>query len=385
MRNACVLGLIFAAALYSQSPVTPEQLPELRTAFEKHGDEQQLACQVMPWRTNVNFSFRIQGGYSAEVPMRQFVGEGHRVVVLMRIRPQVAEAEPYYFIQIVPLPQVPERTKSILQLNGGLFYGEGKYQVDMALTDLRGHVCRKKWNVDARLSGKERELKVVQEPGSVQSVEIPQWTGKSAVGEGAQARRATVFLNVAPLRMRSQKLSVFDRALMFGTLKAVLEQSPFTSVRLVAFNLDRHNEIFRQEVLTQDGYNRLRYSLHDLSLGTIDIAALADRTGHFDLLSRLITEETSTASPTSDAVIFIGPSIRRSDKLPEGFPTVAANGQRFFYISYSPFQTASFPDLITRVVKTLAGKWYPVHTPQELAAALQKMRRELGAPAMASN
>lgn len=386
MRKALLTGLIFAAALFGQMPVTPRRFPQLHEIFDKQEHEQTLACQVWPWRPSVSFSFRIQGGYTAELPMKQFAGGKGRMVALLRVTPHDRDNEPAYFIQRIQLPEIPENTKARMQLAGGLYYGEGKYTVDLVITDLAHSVCRKHWEMDAHLNGKERQLKVVQEPGTVQAVEIPQWTGQTAKATGTNnAKRATIFLNVAPLRMRAQKLSIFDRALLFGTLKAILEQSPFTSVRVVAFDLARHKELFRQDQFDLDGYSQLRGALNDLSLGTIDISVLNDPKGHLDLLSRLVGEETSTDGvPASDAVIFIGPSGHRTEKLPDDFPTTAASRQRFFYFAYAPFQTASFPDLITKIVRSLAGKWYPVHTPQDLAAALQKMSRELDTSASAS-
>jgi hypothetical protein len=56
-------------------------------------------------------------------------------------------------------------------------------------------------------------------------------------------------------------------------------------------------------------------SLNELEPGTIDYPTLQNRTGHLDLLSGLLTRETS-GSQKPDAVIFLGPLAHSGMRIP---------------------------------------------------------------------
>lgn len=370
-------------SLQAQIALSARQANEISGYFEHESGEKPLACSVRFFHPSLSFAFRIQSGYFADVPLKQIAGEKRSLAVMLRVASEQDGSQPYYFFQRADFKKVPDRTKAVAQLSGGLFFGEGRYRVDLVVTDDDQRVCRKQWKLEAKLSGKERQIKVLQEPGTVQPVVLPQWAGSSSAADTSHPLRATIFLNVAPLRSRSLRLSIFDRALMFGTLKAVLEQSPFTSVRIVAFNLERHQEIFRQERLDPRGFDELRNAIQEVSLATIDVSVLRQPKGHLDLLSKLVKEELAAAQP-SDAVIFIGPNAHRQDRLPEDWPATGGANPRFFYLEYAPYLGGTFPDVIARAVRSFDGKWYPVRSPQELATALKKMERALVSPSTAN-
>jgi hypothetical protein len=74
---------------------------------------------------------------------------------------------------------------------------------------------------------------------------------------------------------------------------------------------------------------------------TVDARLLQKPLGHVDFLAGLVSRECSAASPR-DTVIFVGPSSRYGNKIPEGvLPAPSESSPRFFYVRYeSPRRSA---------------------------------------------
>jgi hypothetical protein len=376
---------LFALALagsgcgWAQVMVDPEVTQRVSPAFGEIQNKAPLVGQVHIVKPRLNFGFRFQAGYYASLPYRQFASAGHRLGVALRITPK-GSGEPVYFVQPVPLPpRIPEGTKEKLEIEGGFQVGEGRYTVEWALFDESGRCLRKKWEIEARSPG--RNVRVAQPPGKVSALVMDRREILKPRDPSTQPLRVTVLLHVAPLYSRSTRLRSFDRFLLLSSLVWLLEESPFTSVKLVAFNLDQQRELYRQESFDAAGCARLADAMTHIELGTIPIDTLRRRTGHIDLLARMLNEERSATEP-ADAVLFVGPAARQFDKFPPSMiaaPTVASV-PKVFYFEYFPYwgRNAEFPDSIDHATHAAAGKTWHIHSPAELADAVHNLAKELG-------
>jgi hypothetical protein len=179
----------------------------------------------------------------------------------------------------------------------------------------------------------------------------------------------------------SAKLYAWDRVFLLETLFSLLRETPYKSIRLIAFNLDQQKELFRDDQFNVHSLTKLEQSLQDAEMATVSYQAL-QRKGWSELLTKLTQDELRTANP-SDAVIFLGPSSRFEDKIPKAtLTTLENNGRPFFYFEYYPWflKGREFPDAIHFLTKDLHGTVFPIHTAPELAVSIHKMLSQLKHP-----
>jgi hypothetical protein len=382
---ACVAGQV-----PGQVMVDPARLPARLRNFETLPDEAQLRCSVTPIKPALNFSFRLQAGYVVRVPMSQYFGPGHRWAVLTRITPEAAANNPVYLLNVLRLPNIP-KTNVEVEIGGGYFLGQGRYQVRWMLADETGRVCRKEWKIDAKPRGSDRKVKLAMAPDTVGEFRLraplrPRRNVDEAKRNADGARRdvddaapfrLTVLLHAAPLSLRRTSLRATDTVMLLGLLSSMLDRLPAKSVRLVVFNLDQHKELFRQDTFAPDTLDQVAQSINNVQLGLVDYRVLQNRRGHVDLLADLINQELQAKEP-SDAVVFLGPMARYLDKMPPAALEPAQGAApRFFYFQYKPFQRAgpNFPDSITFALQRVKGKTLIIHSPGEFAKAIAQVER----------
>jgi hypothetical protein len=198
---------------------------------------------------------------------------------------------------------------------------------------------------------------------------------------GSKGGQLTVLINAAPLNPWSRKLRAWDRAFLLDSLSSLLRQLSYSSVRVIAFNLEQQNEIFRQPDFTQADMGKLAQALRTLELGNISYSTLERKDGWAELLLGLLKEE-AQADERSRAVVFLGPTLRLNDKVP---PRMLVSYQErtppLFCVAYYPRLGADFPDSVQYLTTGLKGKVFRIHSPTELAQNLAKLRREIeGSP-----
>jgi hypothetical protein len=158
---------------------------------------------------------------------------------------------------------------------------------------------------------------------------------------------------------------------------ALLDQLPAESVRVVVFNLDQQKEIFRQNSFAPDDFREMRESLNSLELNLIDYRTLQNRRGHLNLLAKLVNDELRAEDP-ADAVVFLGPSARYTDKISEADLFTIENPPYFLYLQRKTVTgRAELPDSIQRMVKKLRGKTVQIHKPADFARAIGDLANEL--------
>lgn len=362
----------------AQNLINVSKIPEHLRDVEPDANEDKLNCAVTPIKPRLNYSFRFQTGYVIEIPLRQYTGKGHSIATLFRVTPEESEREPSYFASMIRLREVPA-TKAVLELAGGYVVGEGKYHVDMLITDSSGRVCTKKWNINAKLSNKEDDVPPGMPAGAVDEIALRRWMGSSK-GPGQEGYKVTILMNVSPMSPRSVRLGGYDRVLLLSSLTSVMERLPLRAVRLVLFNLDQQREIYRDENFQPARFGRVAQALANLELGTVDYQTLKNRTGHIDLLTDLIEEaRAGEGTDRSDAILFLGPKPWRFDKAPRSsMPERTAADPPFFYVQFRPqIAVAALTDTIMSAVKHMGGKTFDVYSPGDFAAAIRDLTKAL--------
>jgi hypothetical protein len=374
MRGILTAGLLVVPRIFAQSLIEPARIPaSLVAAFTANPVEQPLRCDVTPVQPALDFRFRFQAGYSLNVPMEQYLGPKHGWAIFTRVTPPDGKPA-VYLVSRVRLPDVPP-TKVRIDTFGGFLVGSGRYHVEWALFDDQDRVCRKDWNIEAKLSHSERNVKL----------DIPAATVADLSGNGlppqTRARdtppfRLTILLHAAPISPHRTQLRINDRILLMSTLASLAGTVPALSVRLAVFNLDKQRILFNQEDFTLASLGRVAQALSDMELDAIDYHTLQNPTGHIDLLSDLINRELASPKP-SDAVVFLGPASRYMDKMPPAAVDAAAAKLRFFYFQYRPLRMRGpmLPDSITHAVERVKGRLIHITSPGEFANAIVQLER----------
>jgi hypothetical protein len=372
MRWLCLAVLLLRFQAFGQTRVEEARIPPaLKTLLEDRDGRQSLKCEVHPLKPTLNFGFRFQSGYVVQMPLEQFLGSGHKLALAVKITPETSDASPVYLVNRIDLPEVP-KTKALAEFGGGYLLGEGRYNVQWTLVDERERVCRKSWTMEAELGRNDRKVKLAMPPNAIAELSLRRPTRKQA---DLLPLRMTVLLHAAPVSPRRTKLRTGDTLLLLGSLSSLLDQFPARSVRLVVFNLDQQNEIFRQEDFAPEHLDRVVQSINQLELGLIDYRVLQNPRGHLGILADLINKELE-ASPPSDAVVFLGPASRYLDKLPESsIAKSAENSPKFFYFQFHPYfrRNSGLPDSIQSAVSRLKGKVSIIYTPGEFAKAIEQL------------
>ena len=384
VRLAVTLCLVLVVPAGAQSPVTPGQTEKIDHVLDKEPKGARLGCAIEPVKPFLDFAFRFDAGYIVRCPWKEFAGKESTVSSYVRVTPEGGKPvvlSKGYRLRAIP-PDILAQTnlrklKATAEASGAFSVGEGHYRVEVLVVDnTTGRACKKRWKVKAARSHEQRAVPVAMKAHTVAPMAFHPWDGKlDASGTGL---RLTVLLDATPMNTRALKLRPWDQALLLESISALLLQAPCKSVRLTAFNLDQGREIFQQDRFDRSGFIGLAQALEDLELGTVSYRALQQQSWRL-LLARLTNQEVTAEQP-SDAVVFLGRATRISQRMPREMLEVRKNSRpRFFYLEYFPYwrRGNEFPDTLDDLTKARGGIVFKVHSPGELAQAIQKMLRQL--------
>lgn len=308
---------------------------------------------------------------------------------------------PWYLADTVRLPPVPA-TKAQAEGEGSFFVGEGRYLVKWLLFDNQGRICRKEWKIDARLSSGARKIDPLVPPGEVAGIS---WSAPAASQRpaGAPQLRLTVLLDVASVNPFRVVHSTHDTGLLLDALWALTEEMPARQVKLVAFHLAQQKVVFRSDGFTADAMPELARAINELQPSLVDVSVLERPRGEVDLVESLANTEALAAQPP-DAVIFLGPKVMYTERVPPGRLDLPPAIPRFFYVqcASSPFRaigrtgpmrapnfsnprpdmpfSEGSPDLIENIVARMKGKTLKVGSPEELVKAVSDTKRVVLTP-----
>jgi hypothetical protein len=375
MRSLAI-ALLLATAGAAQNIVDPARFGNMLKALEPQADEKLLRCEVTPIKPSLNFGFRFQAGYVVRVPMNQYSGAGHGWLILTRITPEGGGQQPVYLAGRVRLPPIP-KTRITFEVGGGYLLGEGRYDVNWALRDDAGRICRSSWRVDARLGRRERRMQLSMPPDTVAEFTLRGRPDRRRGADDAAPIRLTVMLHAAPLVPLRTRLRASDRVILLGLLSSLLERMPARSVRLVIFNLDQQKILLRQDAFAADAMDRVAQSLNGLDLGRVDYHVLQNPRGHVDFLAGLMNQELRAEAP-SDVVVILGPETSYVDRLPQAAleePRGAV--PQFFNLQFRLYLRGgpTLPDSIALATAKVKGKTIVIRSPADFAKAIEQIER----------
>jgi hypothetical protein len=387
-KNISLLLFSLLASASAQVPLAPEAAQQVQHLLTGGRRDEKLDCHIRPQPPFLDFAFRFEAGFTVDCPQKIFGGEAGWVASFVRVTPvkTPAKGQPAVLGEGFSIPAAsPEIRKrndlrkinSHFQFSGVFAVGEGDYSVAALVGDNRGRSVQKEWSIHARRSRAERSVQVTMAPATVVALSPKPWNGER--GDSHSLSRLTIILDAAPMNHYALKLRAWDRALLLDSLSSVLTQTRSRSVRLVAMNLDQQREIFRDDDFGEKAWPQLSARLRDLELGTVSYRVLGRERGWSDLLLGILAREIDSAAP-SDAVVFLGPTARISEKIPtELVPRRKADKPEFFYIEYYPYwlRGREYPDALAHVTHALGGQILKIHSPGELAAALKKIEEQL--------
>jgi hypothetical protein len=380
---ALVLNAALAFPSRAQSPLTPEQAEKAHQLLDGKAQGGRLGCEIEPRKPFLDFTFRFTAGIIIRCPWKEFGGKESTALILARVTPE--GGAPVLFSSMYHMRAMPpallagadvRKLKTEVEASGAFAVGAGRYLVEVLVQDNRNRICRKRWRIKA--GGREHgKVPAVLEANTVAPFGVHLWEGKSAgAGKGL---RLTVLLDAAPVDPRAPKLRAWDQEFLLDSLSSLLQQIPCQSVRLVAFNLEQQREIFRQDLFGPSDFDDLQQAFHDLELGTVSAQVLKQPQGKADLLARLTNQELIAEQP-ADAVIFLGPTSRADQKIPgEMLKPRETRAPQFFYFEYIPpwRRGREFPDTIAYLTRARDGTVAKIHSPGELAQAIQKMLKQV--------
>ena len=189
------LFVVLTGIATAQVEIDPARLAKDLRDFEHQSGEMAVKCEVMPIKPRIDFGFRFRSGYALRVPLSEYFGPGHRWGILTRVMPE-AGGKPVYLLNVIGLPDVP-KTKVEAEVGGSYLMGEGRYTVDLLLTDDSNRTCRKQWKIEAKRSGSEKKMTVRIAPGVVRQIGSRHAVVKTE--GGSRAARITVLVHAAPV------------------------------------------------------------------------------------------------------------------------------------------------------------------------------------------
>jgi hypothetical protein len=305
--------------------------------MESHPGDEPLRCEVTPVLPALNFSFRVQAGYTFHVPQTQYPGSTSGWAALTAITPDGGEAT--YLLARTRLADA-SRTGLNFDVRGLYFLGAGHYSVESILRDDRNRVCRKEWQISVEPA---RAVPAALPPGAVRQFS-PVISPDTQHPDSAPPMRLSVLLNAAALSPFRTVIRSFDRSVLLGALTALLEHLPAASVRLVVFSLEQQKEVYRAENFSHPDIGKVAGAIRSFEQATVDVHVLEKPLGYVDFLAGLIARERDAPDPP-DTIVFLGPTSRYGDKIPEGaLPAPGEKNPRFFYLRYeSPRRGVSAP------------------------------------------
>jgi len=320
------LWALGTSCLWAQAVLqTPKQIADAKELLETYRGRP-AHCEVTPTGPRFNFTLRLRAGYFARVALRGARAK-QKWVVLMRVTPLKGDKTPVYLSEVLPFA-VQANNGREGEVRGFFWLGEGRYAVKWMMFDGAGDVCRKQWEVDARLTGAERKVQALMPPNTVQGVS---WSAGRR-GGAPVVGRLTILLHAASLEQGKAEPGMQSKGALLDALSALMAEIPARSVRLVMFNLDQQAELLRADGFTLERMPEVAKAM-DAVPWAVDYRLLQDPGGRVDLIEKLAAEEMRAAEP-ADAVVFLGPHSIYNGKPSAAFARSEGAKQRFYYVMY---------------------------------------------------
>jgi len=307
--------------------------------LEAAGARRDLGCLVTPRRAELGFDLRFHTGFDVTVPLREIEGEGDVLTVVFRVYPQNARDQVAFFSEHISVPFIEEDAKGDALLQGGFDLGPGSYHVDWLMRDRMERPCSSSWDVEATLTPKDQGLNLFMAANEIGEHRFEPFKDEPldrSSSPGDVPVNLRLLVNFAPEAQDAASLPPLDLSAMVSILKTIEHDPRVGKLSLVAFNMQEHRVLYRQEAADRINFPALGTALKTLKLGTVTVGNLGDRHGDTEFLGTLIEQEIGTVGH-SDAVIFAGPKAMLDGDVPQDDLRRIGNVEcPVFYMNYNP-------------------------------------------------
>lgn len=333
-------------------------------------DEQKkdLPCTVTPVKPVLGFDLRFHSGYDIVLPLKEIAGDRNLLTIVFRVTSATDKDSPRYFSQKYNVPEIDDDAKGDTYLGGGFDVGEGDYHVDWLMRDRIERVCSSSWDITARLTPKDQNVKLPIAPNAIEASNLEFFKPEPAVtrAKGEDAFSVKIIVNYAPQEGYASSMQPIDTSALVSILRNIAREPRITRFSVVAFNMNAQKVVYRQEDSDRIDFPALGKALSSLKFGMVDYRSLSDPHSGSDFLSKLVMTELSNNK--SDAVIFAGPKIGLdNDVPPDDLKELASVPFPVFYLNYNltPVQNP-WRDPIGNVVRHFRGYEYTIARPRDL-------------------
>lgn len=379
----CLPGLAAGLVLNAQTPIVGSGPGGVVRIFntdlavlEVQEPRKDLPCTVTPVKPVLGFDLRFHAGYEVGVPLRELAGSENLLTMIFRVTPDGHKDEPFFFVQRVRVPPIPEDAKGDAYLQGSFDLGEGQYHVDWLMRDRSERVCSFYWDAEAALAPRDKQISVALPPASVQPSETEPFKEEPPVvrAQGEPPLNVKVLINFAPQNSRSATLQPLDTTALVSILRSISREPRIGKFSIVAFNLQEQRILYRQDRADRIDFPALGEALQSLNLGTIDLKKLIHKNGETEFLTNLIQREIG-GQEQPDALIFAGPKVMLDENIPLDSLREAGDVEYpVFYMNYNlQPQTNPWKDAIGRTVKFFKGYEFTISRPRDLWVAMTEI------------
>jgi hypothetical protein len=376
-----VLPLSFASGqtlIKASAPSEPVTLiPSDMAILESSNIRKDLPCVVTPHKTELGFDLRFHSGYDVSVPLSALEGDEDMLTVVFRVYPEGDKDHSSYFSQHFRVPEIDDDARGDAALQGSFEIGEGNYHIDWLMRDRSERPCSGSWDTQASLPTKDHDVTLFIRPNHVEEDQFEPFKDDPLNRAGQPAAdplNVKLLVNFAPQTKDAASLPPVDLAAMVSILKTIEHDPRVGKVSLIAFNMQEHRVLFRQEQADRINFPALGSALQTMKLGTVTVQNLGEKHGDTEFLSNLIEKEIGSASHP-DAVIFAGPKTALNDDVPQDdLRRIGEVECPVFYMNYNPNpQAVPWKDSIGHAVRFFRGTEFTISRPRDLWFATSDM------------
>ncbi len=347
--------------------------------LEAHEERKDLPCTVTPAKPVLGFDLKFHTGYDIAVPLREIAGNENLLTIVFRVTSHEKSGDPVYFSQRIRVPAIDMDAKGDASLQGTFDLGEGKYKVEWLMRDRTERVCAHFWETEPELPAKDKLLALNLQPGRIAASDTEEFAEDPPIQRDATEGPLSVkvLVNFAPQNANSATLQPADTAALVSILRTIQRDPRITRFSVVAFNLQEHKVLYRQETSDHIDFPAIGEALKDLQLGRVDIGRMQQKNSETEFLGRLIQDEFKVSPPGKppDAVIIAGPKVMLQENVPtEALKEVGETSYPVFYMNYNLYpQTTPWRDSIGHAVRYFKGQEYTISRPRDLWFAVSEM------------
>jgi hypothetical protein len=340
-----------------------------------------LSCQIEPVKPSLGFDLRFHSYYRVTIPRKMFEQGDSALSVIIRVRP-ANQLRPAYFVQRVAVPKLPAETKGMGLFAGGFDVGPGRYIVDWMMRDRVGRTCSSHWEIEAKLSLRERRVPLTLGENMIaQGLTTPFDDEPTSDHATTQGLRVKILLNVSPAGDKESLLEPQYAHVLISMLRSIVRESDMKSVSLIAFNMRAQKVVYRHDDAETVDFVALGNVLEATEAGTVNYRLLQDRQSEAHFVTKLLIDQLGSRTSSEDAIIILGPKVTLEkhaslDLLKKG-GTVPCP---IFYLNYNPNPfDHPFPDTIGTALKAYGtASKYEITRPHDFGAAMREMLLRLG-------